>query len=249
MNSTAVKAIKKAGKLLKDNFNKRRIAYLKSKKDFITRLDLNSEREILKILKKSYPKHNYFCEESGLERNNSDYTWLIDPLCSSNNYAFGLPFYGLAIGLLFKNEPRTGIIYLPEFDYLFTAEKGKGAFLNSKRIHASSREKIKQALVLYDNQFYKNKKMYANLPKIAEEVFTLRILGSAAFDLSLVAMGKADARIFHSTKACDFIAGALIIEEAGGKVTNFKGEKYSLKDTAIIASNGKIHEQILKVIR
>lgn len=248
MIEIAIEAIKIAGGLLKDNFCNVIDLSLKSQKDFITKLDLDSEREIIKVIKSNYPGHNIISEEVGFVDNNSEYAWIIDPLCSTNNFIFGLFLYGIAIAILFRNEPLLGAIYLPELNYLLTAEKGKGAFLNDKKIYVSRRERIKDALILYDNQFYRDKRMYENLLKIIEEAFTVRILGSAAFDLSLVAMGKADARIFHRTKPFDFVAGGLIVEEAGGKVTNFKGEKFSIEDSSIVASNGSIHNQILEVL-
>ena len=249
MIEDAIRAITKAGKLLKEDFYTMEFAVLKSRKDFITKFDLESEELILKIIKKSFPEHNIISEESGFEDNGSDYTWIIDPLCSTNNFVYGLFLYGIAIALVFKSKPLLGTIYIPELDYLLTAEKGKGAFLNNKRLYVSTRKKLEEALILYDNQFYRDKRMYTNLLKIINKALTVRILGSAAFDLSLVALGKADARIFHKTKPCDFVAGALIIEEAGGKVTNFSGKKWSLKDTSIVASNGRIHNQILQVLR
>lgn len=249
MITIAVEAIKKAGKLLSDSSNKKGIISLKSERDFITQLDLNSEREILKIIKKKYPGHNFLSEEAGFDGNNSNYTWIIDPLCSTNNFVFGLSLYGIAIALLFGGEPLLSVIYLPESDYLLTAEKGKGAFLNDKRISVSRTEKLNEALILYDNQFHKDERMYINFSKITKDAFTVRILGSAAFDLCLVAMGIADSRIFHKAKPCDFVAGGLIVEEAGGKVTNFRGERFSINDSSIVASNGIFHNQILEILK
>lgn len=249
MIEVAVEAIKSAGGLLRKNFCNIKSFSYKSQKDFITRIDLDSERMILKVIKENYPRHNFISEESVPKDNNSSYTWIIDPLCSTNNFVFGLNLYGISIAVLYDKEPLLGVIYLPELDYLLTAEKGKGAFLNNKKIHVSLRKKIDDALVLYDNQFYRDKRMYKNLLRIINKSLTVRILGSAAHDLSLVAIGRADVRIFHKTKPCDFIAGGLIIEEAGGKVTNFKGERFSLDDSSVVASNGMFHNKILEVLK
>lgn len=249
MIQIAIDAIKKAGELLRHFFPFQQRAILKSERDFVTPLDLASEKIITREIKKKYPGHNIFSEESGLIDHGSDYTWIIDPLCSSNNFVYGLELYGITISLIFEKRPLFGVIYLPQTDSLLTAELNKGAFRNGNRIHVSKRKMLREALILYDNQFYKDERMYRNFLKIVKKSFTIRILGSAAFDLSMVSIGKADVRIFHKTKPCDFLAGALIIEEAGGKVTNFEGEKYSEQDTMIIASNGKIHREILRIIQ
>ncbi len=249
MIRAAVEAAKKAGKLLKADFGKPGKAFLKSNKDFTTQSDLNSEKEIIKILKRRCPGYNILSEESGWVSRGSAYTWLIDPLCSSNNFTFGLIMYGLSIALLREGAPLMGVIYLPELDFLFTAEKGKGACLNGKRIRVSKRDRLANALFLYDNQFHKEKNMHKNFRRLSDRSFTLRITGSAAFDLCLLAMGSADARIFNRTKPCDFMAGGLIVEEAGGAVTNFQGKRFSLRDSSIVASNGIIHHKILSILK
>jgi myo-inositol-1(or 4)-monophosphatase len=248
MIEVAVAAVKKAGCLLKRNLGRINTPSLKSYKDFVTRLDLVSEQTILSFLSRHFPEYNFVSEEAGIKDNHSRYTWIIDPLCSTNNFVFGLPFYGLSTALLLKGRPILGVIYIPQLNYLFTAQKNKGAYLNGKRIRVSLRKNLREAMILYDNQFYKDKAMYRNLRHLINASFTVRILGSAAFDLGLVAAGKADARIFHKTKPCDFMAGGLIVEEAGGCVTNFQGARFSLRDSAIVASNKFIHRQILRLL-
>ena len=237
-----------AGGLLKKSFSFQAPAELKAERDFLTGLDLESERIITKRIIDKYPEHNIFSEESGVIDNKADYTWIIDPLCSTNNFVYGIPLYGIAVALVLEGKVILGVICLPEFDQIIWAESGKGAYLNGKKIQVSKRQNLGQALVLYDNQFHKDPRMGDNFSKFTEAALTVRILGSAAYDAALVAMGRVEARIFHKTKIFDFAAASLIVEEAGGQATNFKGEPVELTDSSVVISNRKVHEQILGVL-
>jgi len=248
IKEVAIEAAKEAGKILVDGF-KNSGYRLKKERDYVTDADMASEKKIIEIIKKNFPDHSILGEENGLEDNKSEYLWIIDPLCSTNNFVFGLPLFGLAIALTFKKKTIFGLIYLPLLDKMVWAEKDKGAFLNDKKMGVSIRNKLSGAIVLYDNQFQKSEIMLPNFNLLVKPTFTLRILGSAAADLCFISEGLADARIFNNTKVCDFAAGALIIEEAGGRVTNFKGEPWSLEDKKIIASNGLIHDELLNIIK
>jgi len=221
----------------------------KSPKEFVTNCDLASEKAIMDILKRNYPDSSILSEEAGEIKGNG-LMWIIDPIDGTHNFMFGLPMYGISIAAyqMEQNKIIAGVIYLPEFDAMYAALLGGGAFLNDKGISVSKRENLTDCMVAYDNQFHKHKAMLINLGKLAPSCFTVRIFGSAVCDLAHVAEGVLDARVFHNTKLVDFAAGSLIVREAGGKVTNFKGEDVNLKTTDVVASNGKIHEQLCALL-
>lgn len=227
------------------------IAYkerLKGVNDFQTFVDINVEEVIFQKLSDAFPEWGFMGEEYIKENETHEYLWILDPICSTNNFVFGIPLFGTALGLLRNGEVIFAIIYLPIFNDLLWAIKDEGTFLNDRQIGVSKREKLKEAMILYDNQFYKSEKMLPNLLKLSDKCFTMRITGSAAYDMFSVASGLADARIFHKTKCYDFFPASLLIEESGGRITNFDGKKVSINDVEVLASNGAIHNEILEII-
>jgi len=248
MKQTMIKAIKTAGEVVNKHRKNVKEISMKSYKDFVTNVDLESEKTIVGLIREKFPDHIIHSEEMGTEEKKSEYMWIIDPLDGTHNYMFNIPFFGISIALARNKEIIMGAIYLPAFDELFFAEKGKGAFLNGKPIKAASQENLIESLILYDNQFHKHEDMLPNYVKIVDKAFTTRIMGSAVCDLCSVARGYANARIFHKPKLCDFAAGALIVEEAGGKATDFWGNPWNIETKNLIASNGKIHDELLKLL-
>ena len=219
----------------------------KTYKEFVTNCDIASEKAIVNILKIHYPDSSILSEELGDVLGNDSLLWSIDPIDGTHNFIHNIPFYAISIGAFLNKEVVAGMIYLPEFEACYYAAKGKGAFLNDKKISVSTRE-LKESMVAYDNQFHKHPAMMKNLPKIVDNCFTLRIFGSAAVDIAKVAEGGLEARIFHKTKFEDYAAGAIIIREAGGKITDFAGRDVSLETRDVIVSNGRIHEQLLQLL-
>ena len=249
VKETAAEALRSTADYVKEGFeNKRFGERLKGVSDFQTSVDISVEKEIHQQLSKAFPDWGFVGEENICENKKSEYSWILDPICSTNNFVFGLPLFGTALGLLKNKEVILSFVYLPVFDNLLWAIKGKGAYLNDKPAHVSGRKRLKEAMVLYDNQFYKSDRMLSNLIKLHDKCFTMRITGSAAYDMFSVATGLAEARIFHKTKHYDFFPASLLIEESGGRITNFKGQKVSLFDTEVLASNESVHEEILKII-
>jgi myo-inositol-1(or 4)-monophosphatase len=248
MKETLVKAAKAGGKVVNEYRYRTKDLTLKSYKDYVTNVDINSEDVIIKTIKSKFPGHGIHSEEKGTEREESDYLWIIDPLDGTHNYIFNIPFFMISIALAYKKEVIMGAIYSPAMDELYYAEKGKGAFLNGKPIEVAAQKTLNESLILYDNQFHNHKDMLPNFNELIKHIFTIRILGSAASDLCFVARGYATARILHKPKLCDFAAGALIVEEAGGKVTDFQGNKWDLNTEGVIASNGYIHNELLEIL-
>ena len=246
---TAIKAAKEAGKILMENFKK--AMTIKDKGDsLVSDIDLKSERKIIAIIKENFPEHSILSEEEGTEEKKSDYKWLIDPIDGTHNYIRGIPLFGISIALEYKKEIVLGVMYFPYNDELFIAEKGKGAYLNSKKIEVSKKNELKKALMIFDGALHLRKKEKIEfLNKVIDSIFRARIFGVATVDLSFVATGKADFLVAFSTNPWDIAAGFLILEEAGGKITDFEGNKWSQYMHEFIASNGLLHEQILKTIK
>ena len=139
MKSTAIRAAKEAAKIIVANFNKIKHISKKGEGDYFTNVDILAEEKIISIIQRRFPKHNILSEEAGLIDKNSEFTWLVDPLDGTHNYMHGLPLFGVSVGLEHKKKIIMGVIYLPMLDELFVAERGKGAFLNGKRIKVSNR--------------------------------------------------------------------------------------------------------------
>jgi len=213
-------------------------------------VDIESQRIIEEILKKSFPQFKIFTEEKIA---NDDYPlgelfWIVDPLDGTHNYIAGLPFYGISIALADSNSFHLGVIYLPFFDTLFWAVKQQGAYCNDAKIEVSKNKEFSKSMITYDNQFYLSQRGLKIYERLIENAFTTRITGSAVYDLSLIVNGKIDARIWNSTKICDIAAGLVLVTEAGGRMTDFEGEAVNLSCREVIASNGKVHDRVISIL-
>ncbi|MFH1996216.1 MAG: inositol monophosphatase, partial [Candidatus Omnitrophota bacterium] len=217
----------------------------KQYREIVTNCDIASETAITGYLLKHYPGAKVFSEEVGEITGSDETVFIVDPIDGTHNFIHNIPFYAISIGMYTGDRPYAGIIYLPEFDEYFYAVQGGGAYCNGTKITCSKTEKLKDAVIVYDNQFHLNQDMARHLMPIVEHCFTLRIFGSACVDLCNVARGTVEARIFHRVKSVDFAAGYVIIKEAGGSVVNFQGRPASLTDRTVIASNGKIENEII----
>jgi len=246
-----LQTIKKAGgSLLKDyqHFNQKQ-AWLKSKRDLVTQADLKSEKIIIGNLKRNFPNHQILSEEAGLSAKHDDYLWIIDPLDGTTNFYIHNPLWAVSIALVYKKEIIMGAVYCPLQKELFFAAKNKGSFLNGKKIkisangkrdinaycHGSEVDNIKKAI-----KYYQYQKLNS---------FDCRQLGSAATELIFVAASRIQSFLAPGTKSWDAAAGVLIVREAGGKVTNFQNKPWKITDPDIVATNGKYHTEILKIIK
>lgn len=219
--------------------------------NLVTEADHASEKAILSVIRKRFPDHQILAEESGKLVQDSTYKWIIDPIDGTVNFAQGIPLNCVSIGIEYEGEIILGAVYNPHLNEFFVAEKGKGATLNEKPIHVSDKtETIKSCLVTGFPY------TYINEPNGPIEVFerfvrkgvSVRRLGSAAIDLCWVACGRLDGFFEQKLEPWDSAAGYLIVEEAGGRVTDFTGQKYSVYQHKILATNGKIHAEMLEVI-
>jgi myo-inositol-1(or 4)-monophosphatase len=207
---------------------------------------------IVSLLKQEFPGHDILAEENEYEQLGSACTWVIDPLDGTTNYAHGFPWFAVSIALEIEGIITVGVIYQPLLDEMFTAVKGEGAFLNGRPIHASSRQPLKNSLLAtgfpYDRTM-DNENNIGNFTRLTMASRGVRRAGAAALDLAYVAAGRLDGFWECKLKPWDVAAGSLLVEEAGGRVTNYFNEEYSIHDHRIVASNGLLHDDILAQLR
>lgn len=246
----AISAAKKAGKVLLikyKNFNRGTVK-LKAHHEILTKADLLSEKIILKEIKNNFSNHKILSEEAGQTKNKSDYLWLVDPIDGTTNFSMHSPFWCISIGLAYKEKVILGIIYAPILGELYITEKGKGAKRNNKKIKVS--KYTKKALHTFchgrENKHFKVALKYYTYQKLNE--LDCRQLGSAAIELAYVASGRTESIMIPGVNSWDVAAGVLMVREAGGKVTDFKGKEWTLKSRNMLASNGKVHRALLRVI-
>ena len=242
-------AAKKAGKVLLKYYGKTNPSKEKSNKTLVSMADLEANKTIVKIIKKNFPHHSILTEESEFEDNKSDYKWVIDPLDGTHNFLHGIPLFGTSIALEYKNEIVLGILHFPILKLTAVAEKGKGAFLNGKRIRVSDKQEINHSLIIFEYAYTNRMEKVDFIKKFIHTTIDLRNFGSAIYDLLLVACGKADGFVILSTHEWDIAAGFLIVEESGGKITDLNGKRWSAGNDKFVVSNGKIHRKILNFVR
>ena len=244
----AIKAAKQAGRMLSSRFGRINKIKAKGDRDLVTDIDLKAEGIIKSQIINNFPQDSIISEENPFEQR-SEFKWIIDPLDGTHNYIHNIDIFGVSIALAYKDEVVMGVIYMPQEDELYFAQKKRGAYLNGKRISVSQR-KIKETTMIFDSSIrYQKNTMLKGLGRLIDEVFNVRMFGSTVRGLSYVAEGKAEAEIEYNDKLWDFAAGLLLVEEAGGRVTELSGKKWNIKTKGYIASNARMHNQILKLIK
>jgi myo-inositol-1(or 4)-monophosphatase len=251
----AIQTARDAGRVLAERFGRNLRISNKGELDLVTESDLASERLIIDRIKTHYPRHTILAEESGTnlpaaEGAQSDWRWIIDPLDGTTNYAHGYPCFCVSMGLERNGTLELGVIYDPLRDEVFAAERGQGAALNGKRIQVSPTPTLASALLCtgfpYDvrerSQFARH---FANFIMNAQGV---RRDGAAALDLAYVAAGRFDGFWEEGLKPWDVAAGILLIEEAGGRVSDYHNGPLDIFTPPILATNGLIHEQMMRVL-
>ncbi len=243
---------KEAGKIIRDGFRtKLTLEYKSNSSDFVTNIDKAAEYKIINFIKKEYPTHSILAEESGTENNGPEFTWVIDPLDGTMNFAHGLPIFSVSIGVMKNKEIIAGVIYDVMNNLIFSSEKGSGAFQNGRRIMVSENSDLTKSLLV--TGFPYNIK---DNPDFAIERFNnflmnargVRRLGSAAIDLCYVANGTFDGFWEVNLQPWDMCAGMLLIEEAGGRVSNFTNQNIDIYTKQLLATNGKVHTGMVKVL-
>lgn len=238
-------AARNASKVLLKYYGKKEIARQKPNKTLVATADLESNKTIIKTIKKYFPKHSILSEESGFEDKKSDFKWVIDPMDGTHNFLHKIPIFGTSIGLEYKNEPVLGVLHFPLLKITAIAEKGKGAFSNGKRISVSGKKSLEHSFVLCEFAYANRKEKTAFLEKLIHKTIDIRNFGSAIYNLWLIAAGKCEGYVLLSTHEWDVAAGFLLVEEAGGNITDLKGSKRKLSQDKFIVSNGKVHKELL----
>jgi myo-inositol-1(or 4)-monophosphatase len=259
MLNIAIEAAKEAGKYLKYNVGKVKSVEMKKgeERNLVSEIDKTSEEKIISIIKRHFPSHAILAEESGATAGgaistSADYKWVIDPLDGTTNFLHGLPIFCVTIAVEYKGEIIAGVVYDPNLEELFTAEKGSGAFLNGKRMRVTQTSDLISSLLVtgfpYDIATNPDNAV-GHFVNFLMEGQGLRRLGSAALDLSYIAAGRFDGFWEVNLNPWDMAAGVLFVQEAGGKVTDFSGATSSIYNKQVLASNGIIHDAMLGVLR
>ena len=249
MKSTAIRCVLEAGNLLMKNFSRVKSVEIKKKTSLVTNVDFESDRLIKKIIHSKFPSHNIVSEESDIIDNGSDYTWHIDPVDGTHNYARCLPFFGVSVALEFRKKVILGAINLPYLKRVHFAEKGKGAFCNGKRIRVSDRKNLDFSFIILDFNSRSRQKSAGIVKKLSSTLVDIRNFGCAVYGLTEVANGNIDAYIIQKTNSWDLAASFLLIEEAGGRVANHKNNEWSIDEPTFRASNGSTHESLIKILK
>ncbi len=247
----AEETAREAAKVLLENLGKVKEIEFKAKNSLVTEVDKLSEKIIISNIKKNFPTHDIFAEESGKDLSDSDYLWLIDPIDGTTNYAHAYPFFSISIALEVKGEVIAGLVYDPVKDEMFTAEKGKGAFLNGEPISVSKSDEINHSHLCTGFMHEVEWMVEANIRHFGNFIRRARAVrrdGSAALDLCYVACGRFDGFWELGLNPWDTAAAVLIVKEAGGHLCKFNGDAYSIYDKEILATNSIIDEQMMEIL-
>lgn len=252
LKNTLLQSAEAAGLIMKEHFGKNfSISNKEGINNLVTEIDHKSENAIINIIKKTFPNHYILSEEAGEIIEDSEFKWIIDPIDGTVNYANGIPICCVSIALEKNGQMILGAVYNPFINEMFFAEKGKGAFLNNQKIFVTKTTDINKSCLVTGFPY-----SYLDAPNGPLQVFEkfirkgipVRRLGSAAIDLCWVAAGRFDGFYEHNLSAWDSAAGFLMVEEAGGKVTDFNGNYYSPYQPHIIASNGLLHDDLNRIV-
>lgn len=223
---------------------------MKSKHEILTKVDLGSEKRIIRAIRRGFPDHKILSEEAGREQGDSEYEWIVDPIDGTTNFSMHNPLWAISIGLAHKGELVMGVVFAPAMDEMYFAARDRGAFLNNRRIrqskissgktlnafcHGSRELDLKRAL-----KYYRYQKLRG---------FDCRQLGSASIELGFVAAGRIESIMIPGAHAWDVAAGVLLVREAGGRVSDFSGRAWGLESKDILASNRRTHPRLLKIIK
>jgi myo-inositol-1(or 4)-monophosphatase len=250
-----VGAVRKAAKAIKRDFGEVENLQISRKgpSDFVTKVDLKSEKVLRDELSRTRPHYGFVMEESGvIEGLDKTHRWYIDPLDGTTNFLHGVPHFAISVGLEREGHLVAGVVYNPITDEMFTAEKGRGAWLNDKRLRVSARRDLNVALVATGIPYAGrpgHEKFNRELALMMTEVAGVRRFGAAALDLAWVAAGRYDAFWERGLSSWDMAAGIVILREAGGLVSDLVDGQEMLTTGTIVASNGHLHGRMLKVLR
>ena len=250
MLNFAVRVAQDAGRLLRSRLGARIEVSLKGAINLVTDVDLASERLIRDAIATHYPRHQVLAEEEGLHETASEYRWVVDPLDGTTNYAHGFPVFAVSIALERQGETILGVVYDPIREEMFAAERGAGASLNNRSIHVSSTGELSRSMLGTGFPYDISTSRLTNLDhwsNFAMNAQAVRRTGAAALDMCYVACGRFDGFWELNLSPWDTAAGAIIVEEAGGKMTDFQG-KDTIYSGNTVTTNGKLHKKVLEIL-
>ena len=253
MIDKVIQISKEAGEIIREGFGKKfSTEYKTNTSDLVTEIDKKSEIVIINYIHKEFPKHSVLAEESGSHEKDSEYLWVIDPLDGTTNFAHGFPMFAVSIGVQKNGETICGAVYDIMRDEIYSAEKGSGSFRNGQKLQVSTNDDLQKSVLvtgfpynIAENPDHAFERFIASL-KASRAV---RRLGSAAIDFCYVASGVFDAFWEVHLHPWDICAGKLIVEEAGGVVTNFAGEKIDIYSKQILATNKKVQQKMIELLK
>ncbi len=252
IQQTAIDAAKQAGELIRERAGN--IASVETKSslfDLVTDVDKRAEGIIRRVVSEVYPDHCIFGEESsdgdvGDVSSSHEYVWIVDPLDGTTNFVHGVPFYCVSIGVVHKKELVAGGIYDPMSDELFTAAKSEGAYLNGRLMRVSGEKRIAESLLASDFPANEYRQATVNgMLKLSPLCRNIRTAGSTALELAYVAAGRFSGYWELGLKPWDLAAGVLLVQEAGGRVSDTLGNPYTIETSHVVATNGLIHEELI----
>ena len=248
----AVAAAKKAAGVLQSRFGNISQIRKKAAQELVTEADTESEKEIIAAIRSAFPGHGVLSEECGRINTPSEYRWIIDPLDGTVNFAHGVPIFCISIALAFNGEVVLGVVFNPVSDEMFTAIRGAGAQLNGSPIQVSTAVAISESLLVTGFPYNVNQifdQVHIRYGSCLKAARGLRRLGSAALDLCYVACGRFEGFWEQNLKPWDTAAGSLIAAEAGGKVTTFSNQPFTVDLPEILATNGRIHKRMIELLK
>lgn len=247
------KIIIKAGEMLEKEFAKyqRNKDKYKAHDEIVTDLDKKSENLILQELKKNFPTYGILSEESGLDKKDSPYFWIVDPLDGTGNFTIHNPLFTVSISLVYQNEIVLGVTYVPILNELYWASKNNGAYCNNKKIKVSNIDILKKSFITYCHGQTKKstQQAYKLYQYFHDQARDCRHFGSTTFELAMVASGHTESLIVPKPKLWDIAAGIILVQEAGGKTTDWQAKAWTLQTKDLLASNQKIFSTLQKKLK
>jgi myo-inositol-1(or 4)-monophosphatase len=244
----AIVAARRAGEILLAHFGSVKQVKRKSQGNLVTDVDILSERLVLDFLKKEYPDFGILSEESRSSTSVDGYTWVVDPLDGTNNYAFGIPFFCVNIALVRDKDILLGVTYDPVREELFHAETGKGAYLNKTPIQISKINSLRKSLIGVDLGYSRDRgrQMLDTINRLWGYVHCVRLMGSSSLGIAYVACGRVSLYFHRYVFPWDVASGLLLVREAGGEVVDWQGEQANFRDTELVASNIRLQHEFLQ---
>jgi myo-inositol-1(or 4)-monophosphatase len=252
MRDTLLLAAREAGRVLMEKFAAGVTVAYKGAIDLVTEADLASEQAIVDILRQRHPEHDILAEEGDYGRRGADQCWIVDPLDGTTNFAHGFPWFAVSIALEVRGVVELGAVFNPHNGELFVAERGRGATLNGRRLRVSSTDDLGRALLAtgfaYDHKSCPDNN-YRNFERFQHAAQAVRRAGVASLDLACVAAGRFDGFWELKLKPWDVAAGTLLVEEAGGQISDYSGAAMPLDRGEILASNGRLHAAMRDILQ